>query len=312
MRILVSPRSLTRAPHPALNKLTAAGYDIVFTTPGEQPGPDELTRRLQGCVGWIAGVEPIPASVVETASELRVISRNGTGVDNLPLDILAARGIEVVRAEGRNANGVAELAMGLMLESLRYIAYSDGGIRDNQWRRKLGRELAGLTVGVVGCGAIGSRVARLSAAFGARIQAYDMFPNPDRLAGIDAQWSDLDQLLACSDIVTLHCAPPADGGQLIDADAIARMYPGVRLINTARAALVDNDAVLAALNDGHICAFATDVFDVEPPLPHSIFQHPCCIATAHIGGFTEQSLDSVTHAAVDGLLAALDATIFRQ
>lgn len=305
MRILVSPRSLTRNPHPALDKLTAGGYEVVLTSPGQQPDEAELIARLPGCVGWIAGVEPVSPAAIAAATDLRAISRNGTGIDNLPMDLLRARGIAVLRAEGRNANGVAELTLGLMLESLRYIAFSHGGLQQAEWRRRLGRELSGLTVGIVGCGAIGSRVARLCASFGANILVHDPWLDPARLEGIALRQVGLDDLLAASDVISLHCAPPAGGGALLDAVALARLRAGARLINTARAALVDHDAVLAALISGQLAAFATDVFDAEPPVPSPLFQHPGCIVTAHIGGYTEQSVDSVTHVAVDNLLEAL-------
>ena len=114
-KILITPRALSRDGHPALGLLQEAGYEVVFCTPGQTPSEEELLQLVPQCVGWLAGVEPVSERVVAAASGLRAISRNGTGVDNLPLVALQARGIEVLRAEGANARGVAELAIALLL-----------------------------------------------------------------------------------------------------------------------------------------------------------------------------------------------------
>ena len=123
-RILVTPRSLTRTGHPALQRLTQAGYELILSSPGEQPDEDELQRLLPGCVGYLCGVEKVPESALAVAEQLRVISRNGTGVDNIDLAAARRRQVQVCRAEGANARGVAELTLALMLGLVRAVPFS--------------------------------------------------------------------------------------------------------------------------------------------------------------------------------------------
>ena len=304
-RVLVTPRSLTRAPDPALHRLEQAGFELVFSSPGETPDEDELLRLLPGCVGWIAGVEHVSERVLRAAHGLRAISRNGAGVDNLPLAIAAELGIHIMRAEGANARGVAELAIGLMLASLRSIPPLSEALRQGGWQRRLGAEIGDRTVGVVGCGAVGRRVVCATLGLGARVLGFDPFPHPSLPTDGAFAWRGLDALLAEADIVSLHCPMPADGSPLLDAARIGSLRSGVHIVNTARAGLVDEPALLAALEQGRIAGYATDVFAAEPPPPSALLRHERVIATPHIGGFTSESVRDATSAAVDNLLTVL-------
>ena len=306
-RILVTPRSLTRAPDPALSRLQQAGYEIVLCTAGATPDEAELLRLLPGCVGWIAGVEPVSPRVLHAASGLRAISRNGAGVDNLPLATAEALGIAVLRAGGANARGVAELAIGLMLASLRALPALSEVVRQGGWQRRIGGEVGARAVGVVGCGAVGQRVVRAALGLGATVLGFDPYPSAalQPLAGF--AWGGLDTVLAGADIISLHCPMPANGRPLLDAARIASLRPGCHLINTARAGLVDEAALLAALETGRIGGYATDVFTVEPPELSPLLKHPNVIATPHVGGFTAESVREATAAAVENLLRALAA-----
>jgi len=302
-RILVTPRSLTAAGHPALERIVAAGFEVVTCTPGKTPGTEELIRLLPGCVGWLAGVEPVADAVIEAASTLRAISRNGTGVDNLPLALLARRGIAVLKAEGANASGVAELTIALMLAGLRHIPFTDTGIKAGGWPRRQGREIRGRTVGIIGCGAIGYEVARLAVALGAKVVGHDIVRRSLPMAGF--RWTSLEAVLTEADIISLHSPAQAEGKPLLDAAALARVRPGLVLVNTARASLVDEAAMLAGLETGRIGAYATDVYAEEPPRSLDLARHARVIATSHIGGFTVESVERATNVAVDNLLAAL-------
>lgn len=301
MRILITPRSLTSAPPPALRRLSDAGYEVVCSTPGITPDEAELIRLLPGCVGWLAGVEPVSPRAIAAATDLRVISRNGTGVDNLPMAILAARGVTVTRAEGANAVGVAELAVAMITAALRHLPAESAGIHAGGWPRLKGREINGATAGVIGMGAIGRRVARVLQAMGADVLAHDPFvQNVD----FPVSYLPIDEVLARASIVTLHC--PAVGDRpLIGARELALMPRGAVLINTARASLVEEAAVIAALDAGQIATYATDVFVQEPPQERALAAHPRVIATSHIGGLTDESVTRATDIAIDNLLLGL-------
>ena len=303
-RILVTPRSLTTSPPPVLNRLRDAGYEVVTATPGQLPDEDELLRLVPGCVGWLAGIEPVSERVIAAADRLHVISRNGAGIDNLPLSLLERRGIVTARAGGANAVGVAELTIGLMLAAARSIPASDAGIKSGGWPRHRGREINGATVGIIGCGAIGQRVAEIVIAMGAAVVAYDPLRPDFAATKRQFRWAEVADAIASADLLTLHCPAP-DGGALICAETLATMRPGSILVNTARAALIDDAAVLQALDDGRLAAYATDVFDSEPPSTLALAGHPKVIATSHIGGFTCESVERATEVAVANLLEAL-------
>jgi D-3-phosphoglycerate dehydrogenase / 2-oxoglutarate reductase len=305
-RILVTPRSLTEKGLenvPELKPLRASGYQLVAAPAGRVPTEDELLDLVPGCVGWLAGVEHVGASVLEAAKDLRVISRNGTGTDAIDLEAAARAGVRVERAAGANAQGVAELALALALSALRHIPWSSAALRDGDWRRWQGHELQDCTVGVVGLGAIGRRVVGLFESLGSRVVGYDPFASAEQVAPI--RLVDLTELLAASDIVSLHAPPPADGRPLLDAARVALIARGAVLVNTARSALVDDDAVLAALDDGTLSAYAVDAFDSEPPELTALLRHERVLATPHIGGYTTGSVRRATTLAVENLLAVL-------
>ena len=307
-RILVTPRSLTMEPHPDVEKLREHGFEVVYTTAGAMPSEDELVERVSGCVGWLAGVEPVTPRIVAAAGDLKVISRNGVGVDNLPLDLLRERGVTVRIAEGANARGVAELAIGLVLAALRAIPLTDAGIKTGAWPRHRGIEIQDRCFGIVGVGAIGREVARMAIGLGARVLAFDPArPNLD-LPSARFAYADLETILSSADIVSLHAPPPRDGSALISAARIAAARPGLVLVNTARAQLVDEAALLEGLDNGQIGAYATDVFEVEPPVSLALAGHPRVIATSHIGGFTAESVDRATRIATANLLESLKGT----
>ena len=303
-RILVTPRSVTSEGHPALARLTRAGFEIVMPQAGKMPTASDLKRLLPGCVGWLAGVEPITDDVLSAASDLRVISRNGTGVDAIDLESARRRGIEIRRADGANARGVAELAIGMILALARSLPFSDAAIKAGGWSRRKGFELEGKTLGVVGCGKIGRIVAGLARGLGMRVVGHDPFAEKAQAAS-DLPLVNLDELFALSHVITLHCPPPADGRPLVDARRLGLTMPGVVIVNTARHELVDIPALVAAIERGHVAGAALDVFDAEPPVERSHLASDRILATPHIGGFTDESVDRAVDVAVTNLLEAL-------
>lgn len=304
--ILITPRSLSKGGHPALSALTERGFELVMPTPGKIPDETALLRAVPDCVGWLAGVEPVSEAVIGAARRLRVISRNGTGIDNLPLPALEARQIRVFRAEGTNARGVAELALALTLAGLRRIVWTHEGMRRGAWPRSLGREIAGARIAVVGLGAIGTAYARMCLDLGAAVAGYDPYAAEGVVTGKGFTRADLDAALAGADVVSLHAPMPAGGQPLLTAARIAGLAQGAVVVNTARAGLVDLAAVQSALDVGRIACYATDVFETEPPAPSPLLAHPGVVMTSHIGGFTDASVERSTIRAVENLLQALD------
>jgi D-3-phosphoglycerate dehydrogenase len=304
-KILVTPRSLTRDGHPALARFGEAGYEVVLCTPGKMPDEDELLALVPGCAGWLAGVERISARVFEAAADLKVIGRNGVGVDKIDFAAAEAAGVTVHKAVGANSRGVAELAFGGILSLVRAIPSSDAAMKGGEWERRKGIELDGRTLGLVGCGRIGKTVAGFALAFGMKVLAHDPYPDGSFMPSADFAYADLDRVLADSDVVSLHCPPREDGKPLIDADAIAKMKRGVFIVNTARAELLDETAVLDSIGAGRIAGLATDVHREEPPVDRRLVESDRVIATPHVGGYTGESVTRAVEAAVEAILSEL-------
>jgi len=304
VRVLVTPRSMTRTPPaelPELAPLVDRGWEIVSGPAGESPDEDQLCALVPGVDGWIAGVERISARVLEHADALRVISRNGVGADAVDTDAAASRGIRVVLARGANAQGVAELAVAHVLNALRGLGDASTAMHDGRWERRLGREVPDLRIGVLGFGAIGRIVAGTFAAMGADVVAHDPF-----VAVEGVRSGSAEEVFADADVVSLHVPPAPDGSPVVTADRLARMRRGGILVNTARAALVDQDAVLAALESGALDGYAVDAFDQEPPVLTPLLRHPRTVMTPHLGGYTAASTRRASALAVANLVDSLE------
>jgi D-3-phosphoglycerate dehydrogenase / 2-oxoglutarate reductase len=297
-RILVTPRSLSAFEHPAIQLLRDQGWEVIFGTRGRLPEEGELLQLLPGCAGWLAGVEPISVRVLDAAKQLQVISRNGSGIDNIPLEEAKGRGITVLSAAGANAQGVAELTLGLALAAVRHFHLADRQLKEGKWARRLGRELNGRSALVVGFGKIGRLVARLLAAFDSSVSVVE----PMEVATDPFAKVELSAGVRSADLVTLHCPPLPGGRPLITAELVARSRPGLILINCARRSLVDETAVLAGLETGQIEIYASDVFEEAAGDSSALIGHPKVIATPHLGAYTKESVDRAAVEAAENLI----------
>ncbi|MBI9106192.1 MAG: phosphoglycerate dehydrogenase [Spirochaetales bacterium] len=303
-KILVTPRSLSNNGHPALENLREAGYEVVFAAPGKQPTEEELKAILPECCGYLAGVEPVGGDLLRSCAKLKVISRNGVGVDNVDLDAAGEMGISVEKAAGTNSRGVAELAITLMLSGVRSVPFSSGQIKAGGWERRKGFEVEGRTLGLIGCGQIGKYTTKMALGLDMKVLAYDLYPDESFNPSPDFRYASVEEIFASADIISLHC-PPSDK-PLIDSAGLSSMKDGVLLVNTARSGLIDEDAVLDALGSGKLFGYATDVFPKEPPEMSALIAHERVITTPHIGGFTVESVDRATQTAVDNILRVLN------
>lgn len=251
----------------------------------------------------------IPDAVMRGCPNLRAIAWVGTGVAtfvNIPL--ANELGIVVSNTPGYGSDAVAEHALGLMLALARNTVALDAELRQGSWPREevRGVELAGKTVGVVGLGGIGTRVAQLCGALGMRVLAWTRNPSAERLTEAGATYVEVDELLAASDIVTLHLSHTADTDRLLTAERLRLMAPTAFLVNTARAELVDEDALVNALREGRIAGAALDVFAAEPlPSDNPWRGLPNVILTPHVGFRTPEASRRSVAIAIDNLIGAL-------
>jgi len=267
--------------------------------------PAALPDRLGEAWGLIVRSRTkVTAALLARAPRLELVARAGVGVDNIDMAAAGARGVRVVNAPAAATVSVAELTVLLALLLVRGAAPQIASTRAGRWERGThGHELAGRTVGFVGYGRIAREAAHRLAAFGVRTLATDPFVTTP----VDAtELVSFDDLLARSDLVSVHAALTPENRHLLNAPAFARMKPGSFLLNVARGALVDEAALLAALNSGHLAGAALDVFEVEPPMNRELFEHPHVIATPHIGASTEEAQRRAGTDTVDEVLRALE------
>jgi D-3-phosphoglycerate dehydrogenase len=257
---------------------------------------DEASGSEQQMIDALSGVRvcltqmaPLTAAVLDACPDLELFAVSRGGPVNANLEAATAHGVAVTFAPGRNAVATAEYTVGLMLAAMRRIPQSHRGVAEGRWDSSLyayeatGLELEGTTVGLVGAGAIGSRVARILRGFGADVIVFDPYADPAALPGV--RLVDLDELLGTAGVVSLHARVTDETRGLLDADRIAAMRPGSVLVNCARGALVDHAALADALRGGHLFAAGLDVFDVEPlPADHPLRSAPNVVTTPHLAG----------------------------
>lgn len=237
----------------------------------------------------------ITAAVLEAAKNLRIIGRPGVGVDNVDLDAATRRGIVVMNSPGGNLVSTAELTLGLLLACARNIPQADACMKAGKWDRKSfgGVELSGKRLGVVGFGRIGREVAARGQALGMEVVAYDPFVSAAAAERLHVPLLPLDELLQSSDFITLHTTLSRDTRHLLGKEALGKVKPGVRIVNAARGELVDEAALLAALESGRVAGAALDVHAQEPPADWRLAQHPRVVALPHCGAATVEAQERV-------------------
>ena len=305
MKVAITTSSFAKFSDEPLRLLAGRGIEAIMNPHGRAITEDEAIELLQGCVGVAAGTEPLTARVMDAVPGLRVISRCGVGMDSVDSEAAAARGILVRNTPEGPTRAVAELTLGYALDLMRRVTQMDREVRAGQWKKRMGNLLQGKKVGIIGFGRIGRAVAGLFAFMGCGVSFYDPFVLKD--CG-DFPRRELNALLAWADIVTLHCAKPADGSQVLDAARIRGMKDGAWLINAARGGLVDEDALAEALRAGRLSGAALDVFSKEP-YSGPLGDVPTAILTPHIGSYAEESRVQMEIDTIKNLLDALDQAL---
>ncbi|RYF05628.1 MAG: hydroxyacid dehydrogenase [Oxalobacteraceae bacterium] len=283
-----------------------SGFDIVYA--GKTPGEDDLvalSRQYQP-VAIIARYGRISERVMEASAKLRVVSKHGTGIDTIDSEAAKRRGIAVKAATGANAPAVAEHTWALILACAKNVPALDVRMHAGHWDKATHKslELRGRTLGLVGLGAIGARVAAVGIAMGMTVIAHDPFAKaaPE---GVDLL--PLADVIAAADVLSLHCPLTKDNANMLNAATLATMRPGAIVVNTARGGLIDEAALEAALRSGALLAAGLDSFQVEPfALDHAFTRVPNAILSPHIGGVTSDAYVGMGTAAAQNVLAVLE------
>ena len=265
MKALVTPRSFAGTGTEPLDILREAGLEVVLNRRGRVLTEDELIADIAGCEGLIIGIDPMTRRTFEHAPALRAVAKYGVGTDNIDLEAAQQRNIPVSVTRGANAPAVADYAFALMLAAARKVVAIDAACRKGDWGKRISSDVHGKTLGIVGLGAIGKEMAQRARGFGMAILAADVDWDEKTAATHGVVRSDVREICARADFISLHTPLTDETRYLIGSNEIALMKPNAIVINTARGGLVDEAALYEALRDRRIAAAGLDVFETEPP-----------------------------------------------
>jgi len=293
------------------------GIDLLSAEPRLQvdvsptlPAADLLGRIADYDAVIVRSATKVTEEVIRRGTNLKVIGRAGVGIDNIALKAATTLGVAVINSPAGNTVAVAELFFASVLSLFRHLAAADASMKGGKWERNklVGRELHGRTLGIVGVGPIGGEVAQRARAFGMRVMAFDPYVTDTRLQALQVQRAmSLEVLLASSDVLTVHTPLTEETRGLIGKEALARLAPTAVVANLARGGIVDQDALVEALQQGRIGGAVLDVYDVEPlPADHPLRKAPNVILTPHLGASTVEAQRNV---AVDACAAVRDALL---
>jgi len=302
LRIAIGPSSFAAENAAPLKTLEAAGYEVIPNPFGRRLTEAEIIAHLDGVAGLIAGLEPLTASVFESAPDLKAIARVGIGMDNVDLEAAKTRGIKVSNTPDAPTAAVAELTLTAMLALCRRIVPANAALHEGAWKKIMGQGLSGANVLIIGYGRIGRKVAEFVQAFGGNVTVYDPYLNDANLpSGIESV-AFLDQGLMAADIVALHASGDL---QIFGPKEFDAMQEGAFLLNAARGELVDEDALIAALDSGKLAGAWFDAF-WEEPYTGPLTEYEQVLLTPHVGTYTRQCRLAMESAAVANLLRDLD------
>ena len=306
VKVLVTPTSYGSQDPSLKTDLERVVGDVVYNTTGKPLSSAQLQEMLIDVDAMIAGLDEIDASALDAAPDLKIIARYGVGYNNVDLDKARERSIVVTNTPGANAAAVAELTIGLILNLLRPIIPAAQGVKNGEWPRFKGYSLEGKTVGLLGLGAIGKETAKRLVGFGCTLMAYDLYPDEKFAAEFGLKMTLMDDILAEADLISLHLPGTLETTNIVNEEFLAKMKPGSWLVNTARGDLIDENALIGALERGHLMGAALDVYSQEPPHDHSpLLSMDQVITTPHMGAHADSATNSMGRMALSECLAVL-------
>jgi D-3-phosphoglycerate dehydrogenase len=305
-RLLVTPTSYGKNDSRLKTQLEEQVREVIYNPTGKPLTSAEVAKLLPGIDGYIAGLDAIDAPALENADRLKVIARYGVGVDNVDLAAARKKRIVVTNTPGANSVSVAELALGLMLALARQIPEAVEAVHQGKWPRYSGVSLERKTIGILGLGAIGKQLALRLNGFDCKILAFDPFADVPFAADHHIELAALDKLIREADFISLHLPLLPETRGMINESFLGKMKKGSFLVNTSRGEVVDEEALLKALQSGHLKGAGLDAFIAEPPDPkHPLLALPQVIATPHLGAQTDGATSNMGWLAMRDCLAVL-------
>lgn len=293
-KVLITARSFSRNSEKPANKLLSKhGYHIEFYPRG-QLSAEEMRGLVDGYDALIVGIDQVDRSVIDSGKNLKVVCMHGTGTDHIDVEYASQKGIYIGNVPGGNTNAVAELAAGLMIDAARQVSYSAGETRTGKWVRRLGRELSGKTLGLIGFGLIGRRLVKLLSGFEMNVLACDLQQDHEAARTLGVRYVELEELFSESDFISLHAPLTPKTRYMLDKTAFDKMKDGVVIVNTARGALIEESALCDAIESGKVAAAGLDAVEIEPlPAESPLRQYDNIVITAHIAASTTEAADTV-------------------
>jgi len=305
-KVLVTPTSYASQDQKLKTDLEELVGDVIYNTTGKPLTSTQLQEVLPGVDGMIAGLDEIDGTAISSAKDLKVIARYGVGYNNVDLEAAKSHGITVTNTPGANSKSVAELSMALILNLLRPVIPCNLQTKEGEWPRYKGFSLEGKSVGLIGLGAIGKEVARRLAGFDCNILAYDVYEDNQFAEENNVRYVSLDDLLAESDVVSLHIPGTPETKKMVNDHFINKMKTGAWLVNTARGDLVDEEALIRGLQSDKLRGAALDVFNEEPmDVGNPLLGMDNVILTPHMGAHADSATNSMGRMALNDCLRVL-------
>ena len=303
-RVLITSTSFGKTDPSLFERLKQYGCEIIENPFNRPLKEQELLSLLENVDGVIAGLDEYTEKVIVNAKRLKVISRYGVGLDNVDMDAAKANGVRVTTVPGTNAEAVADLTIGLMINIARKISRADRSLKEGKWEKIFGHSVFGKTLGIIGYGRIGLAVRDRVTGFKMRVLVHDPDKESDLNERGDIEYKGLQELLRESDFITLHATLSEESNLMIGYNELSLMKPTAYLINTARGGLINERDLYRALEEGLIAGAALDCYLDEPPIENPLLSLQNIITTPHIGSYSYESVLEMGLCSVDNLVKA--------
>ena len=294
-KVLVTSTNYSKYCMESKRMLESNGFEISENELGRPLTFEDLRPQVTGVFGVIAGVDVWNEELFSLAPDLKVLTRFGVGIDNFDLEAAKRFGIKACHARAMNANSVAESALVMILNAMKGIPHLTDTLREGQWERFMGHEIAGKKVGLLGYGAIAQLVAKMLQGFDVTVCAYDKYPNLDAAGRYHVTMTDAETLLKTSDVVSMHLPSLPDTRHFMNRETFGMMKDGAYFVNTARGAVVDEQALLEAVQKGKLSGVSLDVYEEEPAMPtNPLLNLPNVFCTPHTAAETFETYNRVS------------------
>ncbi len=301
MKILISTSTFGKFDRKPIEKLEEKGYEVILNTHGKKLTKEQTLELAKDCSGIIAGTEIYDSEILGKLNSLKIISRVGIGLDSIDLKKAKMQGVSIYKTPDGPTQAVSELALNLILTTLRRTNLMDGEIRTGIWNKRMGRLLSGKTIGIIGLGRIGKRLAQLISPFNCKVVASDPFPDKEWAEENEVNLCSLDDLLRYSDVVSLHIPYTPENQKILDAKKLSLMKNTAILVNTSRGGLIDEEALYDCLQNKRLGGAALDVMELEP-YTGPLKELNNTVLTPHVGSYAQESRIMMETNAVENLI----------